>query len=118
RYAINALTIEFPMGVVRGADPQTMAVRELKEETGISTAQLIEIGKFYVGAGRTDQPAHVFLASHLSFGEQELESGEFIEVESYTLAEVEKMIENGTIVDGPSIAAFHYLEAYIKNNSL
>lgn len=118
RYAVETISLEFPMGYVEGLGPLETAIRELKEETGITATQLVALGKFWVGVGRTDQVAYVYLASHLSFGEQELEEGEFITVEPYTLAEVAQMIENGAILDGPSIVAFHYLKSYIQSHSL
>lgn len=118
RYSIQTITLEFPMGTAEETDPLEAATRELREETGIEAAQLHELGSYYSGVGRSDQKAYVYLASHLTFGEQQLDEGEFIEVEKYPLSEVSQMIRNGAILDGSSIVAFHFLEEYIKTNDL
>lgn len=118
RYTVAALSLEFPMGNVAGQGPLETAIIELKEEAGMTAAQMTELGKFWVGVGKTNQLAYVYLASHITFSEQELEDGEFIEIEPYTLAEVAQMIENGDILDGPSIVAYHYLEQYLKHTAL
>jgi 8-oxo-dGTP pyrophosphatase MutT (NUDIX family) len=118
RYSVASLSLEFPMGYVEGELPLETAITELKEETGITAGKLTEIGKFWVGPGRSDQWAYVYLARDLVFGSQKLEDGEFITIEKYPLEKISEMIKSAEILDGPSIAAYHYLEEYVKNNSL
>lgn len=114
RYTVNSLSLEFPMGYVEGKPPRETAVTELREETGITAGKLVEIGKFWYGPGRTDQYAYVYFAEDLNFGDQQLEDGEFIEVLRYPLERVGEMIAQGEILDGPTIAAYHYLELYLQ----
>lgn len=118
RYSVASLSLEFPMGFVAGKNPFETAKTELKEEAGITAGRLIEIGKFWVGVGKTDQMAYVYLAQDLDFGEQQLEDGEFISIETYTISEVKTMIQKGEILDGPTIVSFHYLEAYLQSHTL
>ena len=116
RYAINTITLEFPMGFAEGKSPYDTAETELREEAGITAAQLTEVGNFWVGSGKTDQVAYVYLAENLIHGEQELEDGEFIELERYSIDEVGAMIRRGEMRDGPSIVAYHYLVDYLKEH--
>lgn len=118
RYSVGALSLEFPMGYVAGKDPRETAVTELKEEAGMVAGELVEIGNFWISVGRSDQIAYVYVANNLEFGEQELEDGEFIEIEEYTIEHVRQMITSGEIKDGPSITSFHYLEEYLKTKDL
>jgi 8-oxo-dGTP pyrophosphatase MutT (NUDIX family) len=113
RYTVSSLSLEFPMGFVAGKPPRETAITELKEETGITAGKLTELGKFWYGAGRTDQLAYVYVAEDLTFGEQQLEDGEFIECITMPIDTVANMIKNGEILDGPSIVAYHYLENYL-----
>jgi ADP-ribose pyrophosphatase len=118
RYSVSSLSLEFPMGYVAGKNPLETAEIELKEEAGVRAEKMTEIGAFWVGVGKTDQRAYVYLAEDLTFEDQQLEDGEFISIESYTPAEVSELIAKGEIKDGISIVSYHYLEMYLKKHSL
>lgn len=118
RYAVSSLSLEFCMGFAEGKNPLETAKTELHEETGINADKLIQIGRFWYGPGRTSQEVYVYVAEGLEFGKQELEEGEFIDIEKYAILEVGEMIERGEILDGPTITAYHYLENYLKKNNL
>ncbi|HRN95984.1 MAG TPA: NUDIX hydrolase [Candidatus Levybacteria bacterium] len=115
RYTVKSLSWEFPMGYVAGKNPYDSAVTELKEETGMSADNIIEIGKFWVGVGSSNQSAHVYVAQDLKQGEATPEDGEFLELKEFTIADVGVMIDKGEILDGPTIVAYHYLEKYLKS---
>ena len=80
RHGINALSIEFPGGVVdRGEKPELAARRELEEETGCTAGKLIKLGELSPNPALFNNHVHIFLAQDLqSTGQQHLDEDEFI----------------------------------------
>ncbi len=117
RYAVDYFSWEFPMGHyedVHGS-VENAARAELKEETGLTAKNLVEIGTFYLGLGHHTQKAHVFIATDLTQGEQKLEISEKgMQMKKVNLAELADLIKDGTILDGPTITALKFFEFYIN----
>ena len=79
RYPIKKDSWEFPQGKHENdseIDPTVLAKAELKEETGLISQQLEEIGFFHEAPGYCNQGFHIFLARELIQAEQELEKTE------------------------------------------
>jgi ADP-ribose pyrophosphatase len=113
RYPIAARVWEFPMGTWEdspGADRALVAAGELREETGLIAETLVYVGELFQGPGYCSQRGHVFLATKLSQGETQREATEQDMIcRSFTLAELEAMICDGTVREGMTIAAFGLL---------
>lgn len=118
RYPVSRVLMEFPMGYAEGKTPHETAVTELKEETGIVAETLTEIGHFWVGPGRSNQMAYVYLAKGLEFGDPQPEPGEILELERLSIDQVGDMIQRGEVCDAPTIVSYHFLENYMKENTL
>jgi 8-oxo-dGTP pyrophosphatase MutT (NUDIX family) len=108
---------EFPMGSVKGKDGITVAKQELKEETGLIANTFERIGEFWVANGHSSQKAYVYIAKDLEQQEMEPEEHEFLEIKHVAVADIHKMIIDGTIKDGPTITAYFYLVDYLSNVS-
>lgn len=104
---------EFPMGMVKDATPLKTAKQELREETGLRAKKWKKIGFFYLAPGFSGQRSHIFIASDLTQGKSEPEDDEYITTKRVSLGKVKEMIRKGSIVDGPTIIAFHM---YQENN--
>ena len=80
RHGENALSIEFPGGVIdKGEEPEVAAVRELEEETGCKANTLIKLGQVNPNPALFKNKVHVFLARDLvATGKQHLDHDEFI----------------------------------------
>jgi len=88
--------LELPAGKLEvNEEPRETALRELKEETGYSAAKLEYLLEFYTSPGFSTEKIYLFLGEELTPGEQELETGEFIDIESYSLEELNRMISRG-----------------------
>ncbi|GAA3819171.1 NUDIX hydrolase [Nocardioides panacisoli] len=113
RHPVGARRWEFPAGTQDAgddADPQALAARELREETGLSAGRLELLGTLDSSPGTLTQRCAVFLATDLTPGEPEREPEEQDMVSSwFTRAEVERMIRTGRIVDSKSLAALTLL---------
>ncbi len=105
RIAVDEMLWELPAGKLEpGEDPQHAASRELEEETGYRASTMERMGEFYTTPGFADELMHVYVARGLVARAQRLEPGERITVEIVEIAQAKKMIREGVIRDGKTIA--------------
>ncbi len=117
RYLLQTESWEFPAGRIDdGESPLQAAQRELEEESGYRAEQLQEIGVFAPCNGLSDEVCHVFLATKLRQTKQQLEDTEAVSVHVKTVDEFEDMINNNTVQDGMTIAAWT-ISAKQRNNN-
>lgn len=101
---------EFPAGHVEDGDIEGSARMELEEEAGLCAGKLLKIGSYYEAPGHLDQEIHIYLATGLSPGVQNLEPAEKgLEIGQFTLEEIEDMMRKGEIKDGLTIGAYSFL---------
>lgn len=110
RVGANSISIEFPKGSVKqGEAPESAAIRELLEETGL-TAQSIR--PFYSMYSSTTTVNNVMVYLAILSDEEPIaqDLGRFekaadLQVINVTADDLLKMIKNNEIVDGQSLAA-------------
>lgn len=100
RYPYSEITLELPAGKLEyGEDPFEAGKRELKEETGAEAAEYSDLGKLYPTPGYCGETIHMYFAEKLSFGEQQLDEDEFLEVRKIKVEEALKMVMRNEIRD-------------------
>lgn len=113
RYTVGGRWCEFPQGAWEerpDADPAELAAGELREETGLVAGSLERLGEVFVAYGFCNQVMHVFLATRLERTELRLapEEQDLTPV-AVTRGELEQLIRDGRVKDGPSLAAYGLL---------
>ncbi len=115
RYAVEEDTLEIPAGLLEpGEDPLEGAKRELEEEIGQKPLHMEHLFRFYSSPGFTTEVLDVYLCDSMSPSHQHLDVDEFIEIQEVTPAEAMRMITDGRIVDGKTVAAISYYVARTK----
>lgn len=106
RYAFSEAMLEIPAGKLDSPEEiwAEAAIRELEEETGMKTNNLIYIGDFRPSVAIFTEVIHMYVAKGLYKGEQHLDEDEFLEVEKYPLDTLVSMVMSGEIKDGKTIA--------------
>ncbi len=117
RYPFGCVLTEIPAGKLDSkSEPHLEAAkRELKEETGYSAENMVYLGEFLPTCAYSDEIIHMYLATGLTKGEQNLDDDEFVGVETMSLEQAVKEIMNGSITDGKTQTAI--LKAYLYLNS-
>jgi ADP-ribose pyrophosphatase len=106
RLGANRDLLELPAGVIENdEDPQTCALRELREEIGMSSEDMTLIGQAYLIPGYGDEQMFFYLARQLSPAPLEADPDEFIRVERYTISELYQLVDGGNIFDSKTLAA-------------
>jgi ADP-ribose pyrophosphatase len=109
RYTVGARHWELPQGGWETAEvvPEEMARGELKEETGLTAERMTHLSMLQIAYGVMNQKHHVFLAEGLTMGEAtpDVEESDLV-VRRVSVAEFERMIVDGTIVDNCTVAAW------------
>lgn len=107
RRAIGRELWELPAGTLDKPDepPLDAARRELEEEMGYRADCLSPLCEFYSSPGLMTELLKVYVASGLRPTRQNLEVTEEIRVEKVAFAETLRMIRDGRIVDGKTMAA-------------
>lgn len=106
RHAARLDMLELPAGTLElGEDPLVCAQREVREETGMASGNLQEIGGFYLAPGYSTEFMRVYLATDLRHDPLEADADEFLSVEKVPVAEAIRMAETGHLPDAKSLAA-------------
>ncbi len=116
RIPVRSTIWEVPAGQIDDANDsaireiEKVALRELREETGYqltADGELLSLGIYFSSPGFTDEKAHLFLARRLEMsaeGNKHSESESIVDCRNFTPREVARMITNGEIRDGNTLA--------------
>lgn len=113
RYPVGARRWEFPQGTARdraAVDAGELAVRELREETGLRAGRMRLLGRLDVAPGQLSQRGMVFLATELTEGPPEREPEEQdMRSAWFPRARFDAMARAGEICDAQTLAAYTLL---------
>jgi 8-oxo-dGTP pyrophosphatase MutT (NUDIX family) len=109
RHGIRQITLEIPGGLIeQGDSPEETARKELFEETGYSTSEMILMGSVHANPAFLNNRCYTYLAKDVSLsGRQEQDEKEDIEIVIKSLEEIPRLIREGEITHSLVLAAFY-----------
>lgn len=100
RYPLERAFTEFPAGKLNpGEDPLLCAQRELREETGYQARHWAYAGPVHLAIAYSTEVIHLFFARGLSPGERKLDEGEFLDVFSASMEQLQAWARAGELTD-------------------
>lgn len=113
RFAVGETLWELPAGTLEASEkPEETAKRELIEETGFEAKQIDPLLSFYTTPGICNEVMHAYVAKNLKEVGQKLEESEKIIVEKVSWDQALKMIRDGLICDGKTIATLLFYDSF------
>jgi len=104
RHAAGGFIYEIPAGKLHpGEDPKACAARELEEEIGYRAETLELLSSIFTAPGFTDEVIHIYKATGMTEGQQQLDRDEVLEVIEMPLQEAIDMIRAGLIRDAKTM---------------
>lgn len=119
RYPYHEVVLEAPAGKLeRDEDPFEAAKREQREETGTTGKSYLDLGRMYPSPGYTNEVLYLYACRIESRGEQDLDEGEFLEVEQIPLKQAEQMVMSGEIRDAKTQVLVLKTAQLVENGKL
>lgn len=118
RHAVGGYIYEIPAGkLYHGEDPRECAQRELEEEIGYRAGVLELVSSVYTTPGFTDEVIHIYKATQLRRGKQNLGKDEVLAIAEFPLERTIAMIREGIIKDAKTIVGLQcvYLQLLGEN---
>ena len=112
RYPVRGRFWELPQGSWEGRaiEPLELAKAELREETGLEAGSMLHVGRLFLAYGHSNQAYDLYLATDLCEGAAHLDPEEAgLVSRAFPVPVVQTMIEDGTIKDATTVAAFGLL---------
>ena len=111
RYPLARVMIEFPAGKIDAGEPPLLCgVRELAEETGYRAAEWARAGILHNAIAYSNEGIEIWFARGLTLGERRLDAGEFLEVGSASLDELDDLARRGELTDGKTLIGMLWLQ--------
>lgn len=119
RHAVGGYIYEIPAGKLHpGEDPRRCAQREMEEEIGYRAGLLAHVTSAYTTPGFTDEVIHLYKATQLQKGTQDLGHDEVLEIVEFPLEKTITMIRDGVITDAKTIVGLHCVYLQILGETL
>ena len=119
RYPYHEIVLELPAGKLeQGMPPLENGKRELKEEVGAEGYSFISLGQVYPSPGYTQEIIHLYACKIKNIGEQQLDQGEFLNVEKIHINKAVEMVLNNQLPDSKTQIAILKLSMLLKSGKI
>ena len=105
RVAVDRITLEIPAGKLDSAeeDPLVCAIRELREETGLSANRMTFLTRLLTTPGFSSEQISIYLAEELTEGETHPDPDEILRTVRMPIDEAIALVCAGEIRDGKTV---------------
>jgi ADP-ribose pyrophosphatase len=111
RYPLARAMLEFPAGKLeRGEPPLSCAIRELAEETGYAATEWARAALLHNAIAYSNEGIEVWFARGLTLGERHLDAGEFLDVVTATVEELDALAAAGELTDAKTLIGLLWLQ--------
>ena len=111
RHPMGRAMLEFPAGKLEPGEPVLdCAIRELIEETGYRAAEWARAGVMNNAIAYSDESIEVWFARGLVAGARQLDAGEFLDVGSIGVEELEGLVQSGEVTDAKTLFGLLWLQ--------
>jgi len=118
RKAVESAVLEIPAGKLNsGENHRDCGIRELEEETGYKSNNIVYLGHIFPSPGFMNETIHIYLATELYDGELNLDLDEYLDVEKIPLEQVVEMIMNNEINDSKTAVGILKAREYLMRCS-
>ena len=116
RVAADRITLEIPAGKLDSAqeDPYDCAVRELREETGLTAGRMTLMTSLLTTPGFCTEKIAIYLAQELTQGDTHPDEDEFLGLVRMPLDEAIDMVMRGDIRDAKTISGLLMAREHIR----
>ncbi len=113
RYPMARVMLEFPAGKLdAGEHPLDCGRRELLEETGYSAREWAYAGVLHNAIAYSDEGIHIYFARGLMRGAQQLDEGEFLELVTHSVEELDALAQRGELTDAKTLIGLLWLQRW------
>ena len=119
RYPYHEIVLELPAGKLeKGMSPLDNGKRELKEEVGAEGYSFISLGQVYPSPGYTQEIIHLYACKIKNIGNQQLDQGEFLNVEKIHIDKAVEMVLNHQLPYSNTQIAILKLSMLLKSGKI
>jgi len=111
RYPMGRAILEFPAGKLEAGEPVLdCAIRELIEETGYRASEWARAGVLNNAIAYSNEAIEVWFARGLVAGERQLDVGEFLDLCSASVEELDLLAQRGELTDAKTLIGLLWLQ--------
>jgi ADP-ribose pyrophosphatase len=111
RYPLARAILEFPAGKLEpGEPPLECAIRELIEETGYRAAEWSRACIMHNAVAYSNEGIEIWFARGLTLGERRLDVGEFLDVGTASIDELDDLARRGELIDAKTLIGLLWLQ--------
>ncbi|MFZ2651792.1 MAG: NUDIX hydrolase [Burkholderiaceae bacterium] len=111
RHPLGCAMLEFPAGKLEpGEAPLACGIRELAEETGYQAREWARAALTHNAIAYSNEGIEIWFARGLISGEPRLDAGEFLDVLSMTVDDLDELAGRGELTDAKTLIGLMWLQ--------